>query len=127
MLWDERRNQLTCEETACERGEASGKREPMKPQDDLVREQQETIRLQQGQIESLQETVASLHEVLASLQEELARARMLSQEAVSLREQVEELSPHFPRFLAPPTSLRPDPSRMRCLPLIPCVWPDKRL
>jgi len=92
MLWGEKRKQLACEEKACERGEASGKLEPMSPQDDLVREQQETIRLQQVQIESLQETMASLQEMMASLQEELARSRTLSQEVVSLREQVEELS-----------------------------------
>lgn len=57
----------------------------MSPQDDLVREQQETICLQQVQIESLQK-------MMASLQEELARFRTLSQEVVSLQEQVEELS-----------------------------------
>ena len=85
MLWGEKRKQLACEEKACERGEASGKLEPMSPQDDLVREQQETIRLQQVQIESLQET-------MASLQEELARSCTLCEEVVSLREQVEELS-----------------------------------
>jgi transposase len=92
MLWGEKRKQLVCEEKACERGEASGKLEPMSPQDNLLREQQETIRLQQVQIESLQETMASLQEMMASLQEELARSRRLSEEVVSLREQVEELS-----------------------------------
>src|SRR5437016_10823656 len=78
MLWGGKRKQLACEEKACERGEASGKLEPMRPQDDLVREQQETIRLQQVQIESWQE-------MIGSLQEELARFRTLSQEVVSLR------------------------------------------
>ena len=85
MLWGEKRKQLACEEKACERGEVSGKLEPMSTQDDLVREQQETIRLQQMQIESLQET-------MASLQEELAKSHTLCEEVVSLREQVEELS-----------------------------------
>jgi transposase len=92
MLWGEKRKQLAGEEPACQRGEASGKLEPMNSQDDLVRAQQETIRLQQVQIESLQKMVASLQELIASLQEELARPGPLSQEVVSLREQVEELS-----------------------------------
>ena len=78
MLWGEKRKQLACEEKACERGEVSGKLEPMSTQDDLVREQQETIRLQQMQIESLQET-------MASLQEELAKSHTLCEEVVSLR------------------------------------------